>query len=440
MKKLILAVSIMIMFILTLSTAYAMESDNSTLQDPVSGGTFEMVQDAVDNSAQSDTVVLEGVYTGSGEPLTIDKPLTLKGQGSASLNAVKQSRILDIKSDDVVIENIAFSSGKSDECGGILIEGSNIRIVNCSFSSNNGEYGGGILSSGDNVSIINCSFTKNQAQYTGGAIELDGDGGLVENCVFKNNYAGHVGGAVAWVGDNGILRNSTFLITIDPDYPSEYGGAVTWIGANGIIDKSVFDSNTAKYSGAAVYWRGGNGILKNSIFTNNTSGNDSACYGNPLTFKNNYWGANFNNDEEFAEAKLIYYNSTFQSPQSWANLIIEKYDVFFQEHDGGVLDESLPDYAVNANGADIILSANYYKFKRSTSLTASNIVSYNNGKYFKLTLKDADNKNVAGKYVQVTINGKTYDVRTDANGVAKLKLKTLKPKTYSIKIAFKGGL
>ena len=199
-----------LLFLLTLSTAQAIETNESdNLQDPVSGGTFDAIQDAVDNSAQSDTVVLEGLYIGSGEQVTIDKPITLKGNGNAVLNAARKSRILDIKADDVVIENIAFSAGNFPDqnvgCGGgIYIEGNNIRIVNCNFSSNYvALYGGGIYSIGDNISIINCSFTRNTALYTGGAMELDGDNNYVENCLFTNNYGGHVGGAVAWAGDNG---------------------------------------------------------------------------------------------------------------------------------------------------------------------------------------------------------------------------------------------
>ena len=45
-----------------------------------------------------------------------------------------------------------------------------------------------------------------------------------------------------------------------------------------------------------------------------------------------------------------------------------------------------------------------------------------NGNYFKLTLKDVNGDVLANKTVKINLLGKTYNVTTDANGVAKVKI------------------
>lgn len=428
---------------LTLSAVNATEtnqSTNFTEQHTVSEKTFESIQNTIDNSTQSDTILLEGSYIGSGKAININKSLTVKGLDDARLNANSKSQIFLIKADNVVIENIAFFNGYNDLSGGaVYVEGNNVKIINCNFISNKVDfYGAGIFSKGDNVSIINCQFTKNTATYTGGAIEIEGNNNYVEGSTFVNNLAGHVGSGIAWVGDNGILRNSVFDNTIIPSYPAQYGGAIAWMGANGIIETSIFNENTAKKSGAAIYWRGINGTVKNSIFTNNTSANDTAYCGNPENLKNNYWGVNMNSKEEFIEYKFIYFNQSFQTHQNWINLISDSNGVAFKSNTGETLKESLPDYEITVNGVNIIISNNQYLFTKATVIVASNKIVYNNGESFKITLKDENNQKLSNKNLLIKINGVEYNAKTDKNGLASLKLKTLKPKIYNVKITFKG--
>ncbi|MBQ3472595.1 MAG: right-handed parallel beta-helix repeat-containing protein [Methanobrevibacter sp.] len=56
------------------------------------------------------------------------------------------------------------------------------------------------------------------------------------------------------------------------------------------------------------------------------------------------------------------------------------------------------------------------------------------GKYYSITLKDQNNKAIAGKTVKFTINSKTYSVKTNKNGVAKLKINLANAKVYNLKI------
>ncbi|MBQ6099149.1 MAG: adhesin [Methanobrevibacter sp.] len=59
-------------------------------------------------------------------------------------------------------------------------------------------------------------------------------------------------------------------------------------------------------------------------------------------------------------------------------------------------------------------------------------VDYNGGSYFSVKVVTADGRPVgAGQVVKFTIVGKTYTVKTDSNGIAKLKINLL-PKKYTI--------
>lgn len=354
---------------------------------------------------------------------------------------MSKSRILNIKAENVVLENIIFTRGSADSGGAIYNIGDNLKIVNCSFTSNSIRlYGGGIFSNGDNVSISNCRFTSNYAQYTGGAIELDGDNNFVGDSFFENNDAGHVGGDVAWVGANGNLTNCKFTHPLENKRYNYVGGSVVWMGANGSLTKSSFYKYYAKNYGAAVYWAGNNGSLNYCIFVNNTSGDDSVYCGNPNYANYNYWGVNVASTDEFVNDKLISYEGTYYSPEKWVNIEVSKKSVDFKLNDKRSLNESLPDYEIKVSNSKIVIHDNSYKFPLATSLTGSNVITYSmyNGKYLSVTLKDEDNKKLDSKKIQIKLNNKPYTVYTNKNGVAKLKIYLKTPKTYKASVSFKG--
>ena len=77
--------------------------------------------------------------------------------------------------------------------------------------------------------------------------------------------------------------------------------------------------------------------------------------------------------------------------------------------------------------------------KSSTSLIASDTdMYYGSGDKLKVTLVDANGKGVSGQYVSINIVGKTYDVKTNANGVAYLPI-GLKTGTYPATISYGGN-
>ena len=58
------------------------------------------------------------------------------------------------------------------------------------------------------------------------------------------------------------------------------------------------------------------------------------------------------------------------------------------------------------------------------------------GGYFKLTLKDKNNKVISNKMLQIGFNGVVYNVVTDKNGVGKLQINLAFPGVYTFAIAF----
>lgn len=81
-----------------------------------------------------------------------------------------------------------------------------------------------------------------------------------------------------------------------------------------------------------------------------------------------------------------------------------------------------------------------YTLEDDTKIIANNniVVDYAGGKYFTVKVVTGDGRAVgAGAIVKFTINGKTYTVKTDNNGVAKLKITQL-PKKYTLTTSYNG--
>lgn len=91
------------------------------------------------------------------------------------------------------------------------------------------------------------------------------------------------------------------------------------------------------------------------------------------------------------------------------------------------------DWAATSAQARITVS------KASTKIAASNYAMFiKKSDYYKLTLKDASGKALANQKVTIKVNKKTYNVKTNAKGVAKVKLK-LKKGIYKVKMTYKGN-
>ena len=154
---------------------------------------------------------------------------------------------------------------------------------------------------------MDSTFNNNSVnQDYGGAINFNGNENfIINNCSFDRNYNAvkHVynvnrgGGAITSNANNVTIINSTFTNNfVDEVSASGFGGAI-FILANGInnyIIDSIFENNTALFTGGAILSRAEDTSIINSTFNNNAAGYDAGAIC--------IWGDN-----------LKIYNSTFTS-------------------------------------------------------------------------------------------------------------------------------
>ena len=82
-------------------------------------------------------------------------------------------------------------------------------------------------------------------------------------------------------------------------------------------------------------------------------------------------------------------------------------------------------------------SKKLYVKDSTTTLKASNLkMQYNDGSLFSVKATNSAGKALSNKTIKFTLNGKTTSVTTDSNGVAKLAIGNLKPKTYTVKYTY----
>ena len=73
-------------------------------------------------------------------------------------------------------------------------------------------------------------------------------------------------------------------------------------------------------------------------------------------------------------------------------------------------------------------------------LSADNVnVDYSYSKNFKVTLLDKNSNPISDASITITINGKTYNLKTNSKGVATYKINGLLPKTYQITAEYNGA-
>ena len=229
LKRLII---ISVLLILCIGTASADEnvtddiiSLDNNIEEPESvdarGNTFDDIQKTINDAQINSTINLNGTYTGLKE-ITIKKDITLEGNG-ATLDGQHSSRILKIKSGNVVLKNINFINAKTMTNGGAIYSNGKLTIINCSFINNsvhfeydwyykNPKYNfepdeigeGGAIYANRDLKIMNSSFINNSAININMIREMDwdypedeGDAGAVlckgrlhlEKSSFSNNSA-----------------------------------------------------------------------------------------------------------------------------------------------------------------------------------------------------------------------------------------------------------
>jgi len=248
MKK-ILIISLLL-FIISIGCVSASDVDSANIE-PIGGdintnftGNFESLQSLIDDASEGSTINLNNNYTGSGE-ITIDKALTINGNYNY-INALGESTIFKISADDaVVLNNILFFNGYSEENGGAINALGPLKLNNCYFENNVAENGGAVYSS-DVITISNCEFNSNSAGR-GGAVYLSERGFInnvaeIKNTIFVNNKASNYGGALY------ALRNLTITNTDFKDNKVNGSGGAIYTRNGRATYSTIYDRGAPAYT------------------------------------------------------------------------------------------------------------------------------------------------------------------------------------------------
>ena len=212
-----------------------------------------VIQDAVDDAAEGDTVlVTDGVYASGGRAsnglmtnrVMLDKRLTLASVNGPEFTAIQGYHVPVTANGDGAIRCVYLGNG-AVLTGFTLMNGATL-----DWSVNYDEMvGGGAWCESTNVSVANCIITNNSAIEGGGAY-----GGTLNNCTLSGNWASDYGGGTSQATVNHCL------VTGNRAYGSG-GGA-----ESGVLNSCTLAGNVAGGGGGAARC-----TLNNCVVVRNTT-------------------------------------------------------------------------------------------------------------------------------------------------------------------------
>ena len=408
----------------------------------------------------------------------------------------------DSNAPDGYVNNSNFIENNGNDGGAIYWYGANGRMNGCDFIKNRGSNGGAINWQRTYGLVNNCKFINNTAQSNGGAIAITSDGDKVDNAKLINNTAAKSGGAIYVGGNDVVISNSELSVNSASDGTDNV--AIGLDGKYSLIDNVTSDkypiisfvTEINATSGGDVYW-GDDPVIIN-IKTNAKGGNVSitiegktyngsvkegvATISIPDLIAGTYRDVVVSYHDSTGDYGDARCNVTFTVNASKAKIINKnvkvdynsnyKYKIMIIGVDGNPV-----------NGVEIKISINAkvktYKTDSKGYITIKLDKTYTPGKYtvklsykgksskhvitvkqilkskkvvkvkknakkavLKAQLKSGNGKAIKGKKITFKVKGKTYKVKTNKKGIAKitLKNKVIKKfkagKTYTVKITY----
>ena len=218
---------------------------NDANDGETSGTSWKTLAHAVASAKEGNTLVLARGTHMLNADVTIDKILTITGEGECGETILddNQGRYINVAVDDVLIRNLTF----------YRLNNSAFRMNSDSVVSNvvfTGETGSEKIVEAANGLFTSCLFTNNVKAKVAG-IYLSGPA-TVENCVFRDNRTasssgGNPAGVLCLDDDSVVIRNCT------------------------VIDNTIYN-----YGGAIFFWKGRNAKVYNNIVWNNVRASDSS--------------------------------------------------------------------------------------------------------------------------------------------------------------------
>ena len=417
---------------------------------------FYYVQEEIDNAESGDKILLSRDYAGYGDAITVDKSITVDGNGH-TLNAKGLSHVLTVQADNVIVRNVKFINGYSTDGGAIQWNGNFGTLENCIFESCYSNEGSAISWTGGMGNINGCKFTKcfgdggciawnveDESSYDGHsriincnfidnacrAIDVRSSCSLlyeISGSSFINNTDETCGGAIFNAGSITKISNNNFIGNTAEDGSEETGGGAIY------NSEDIGEISNNNFTGHYAYW---GGVIENSgnigTITNNRFISNSAEYGGVI----DNWG-------EASISKIT--NNYFKDNSAENGAVINNID-------DAVIEEISANKLLNniaSDGSEIVNEATIYiqndnvksdGIYRNTYFTTNSpsVKAYPNSATFTFVLKNSDGIPVSDADVSYTFDGKTVNTKTDSDGAVSFTISSSKAGSYKITGKFLG--
>ena len=416
---------------------------------------FYYVQEEIDNAESGDKILLSEDYVGYGDAITVDKSITIDGNGH-TLNANGLSHVLTVQADNVIVRNVKFINGYSDDGGAIKWNGNSGTLENCIFESCYSDEGSAISWTGGLGNINGCKFTKcfggggciawnvdDESSYDGNsriincnfidnacrAIDVLSSCSLlyeISGSSFINNTDETCGGAIFNGGSITKITNNNFIGNTAVDGSEETGGGAIY------NYKNISEISNNNFTGHYAYW---GGVIENS--------------GNIGTINNNRFISNSAENggviDNWGEASISKITNNYFKDNSAEN------GAAINNIDNAVIEEISSNKLLNniASGSEIANVGTIYIQKdnvksdgiyRNTYFTTNSpsVKAYPNSATFTFVLKNSDGIPLSDAAVSYTFDGKTVNTKTGSDGAVSFMISPSKAGPYKITGKFLG--
>ena len=439
--------------------------------------------------ASSDCAIINCTFEGNGE-----NGVYILGLDSTSKVTVENSIFKNngngifLQNTDSIISNCEFDNNVNLFSGGaISIHSSNINIVSSNFTNNVGYFGGAvyIYSILDNLRISDSLFVNNVAE-SGSAIDDEVDGSYtLENNVFVNNKAKDNVEGIGFLNSNAILKDNVIKNVVKINSNAQVSIAPTGNNFGDLVEVKFTGVNNVPLSNKKVTILAYKGDYSHDQYHATTDSKGIARLA-PVDSADNYDfiaiadAGNFkvvsslNNIQYYKTSALIKANNvvaTYNSGKQFTAQILNKntkkavagvkVSIFvsgnrFKSYDcisnnDGKVSLDLSSLSVGKwtvevysydNPENIELSKVKFSFKVNkapTKVKAPKVTNkFKKSKYFKVTVK-AYNKPLNKVKVKVKVftgkKSKSYTIKTNKNGLAKLNTKKLSKGKHKVVIS-----
>ena len=172
-----------------------------------------------------------------------------------------------------------------------------VTLYQCQFNGNKAisnetvSIGGAIFHTGIELSVISTQFRENSAMGQihgiGGAIAVGNESKSmnVSFSSFHRNKAKTGGGAIMFYGKTLRINKTQFMCNMADVSKAARGGAICTSDKSDVhVSHSLFDGNTAKWTGGTINHQGGNLIVRNSSFQTTSYTQHQQYFGGEIIF------------------------------------------------------------------------------------------------------------------------------------------------------------